>query len=180
VETKPILYVPTNDDGVATREMETGMAQPASSQAWSAQYSDLHDSCCQIHTIGGRICSAVVSVTSDIASKICSTAGQLYHTEDNLKAMARFCAFQILKILADNNFSWDSITMLRFYYSVEHSVAAAAMSRAFPEAFTELAEDNSSLRTDEAPCYNIVPVSGSGSSACTNNIITCELLASKH
>ncbi|PAN08841.1 hypothetical protein PAHAL_1G440100 [Panicum hallii] len=159
VEIKPILYVPTNDDGVATREMETGMTQPAPSQAWSAQYSDLHDSCCQIHTIDGRICSAVVSVTSDIASKICSTAGQLYHTEDNLKAMARFCAFQIVKILGDNKFSWDSITMLRFYYSVENSVAADAMSRAFSEAFTELAEDNSSLRTDESPCYNIVPVS---------------------
>jgi len=180
VEIKPILYVPTNDDEVATREMETGMTQPASSQAWNAQYSDLHDSCCQIHITGGRICSAVVSVTSDIASKICSTAGQLYHTEDNLKAMARFCAFQIVKILTDNNFSWDSITMLRFYYSVEHSVAADALSRAFSEAFTELAEDNSFLRTDEAPCYSIVPVSGSGCSACTNNIITCELLASKH
>ena len=111
MEIKPILYVPTNDDEVATREMETGMTQPASSQAWNAQYSDLHDSCCQIHITGGRICSAVVSVTSDIASKICSTAGQLYHTEDNLKAMARFCAFQIVKILMDNNFSWDSITV---------------------------------------------------------------------
>jgi len=70
--------------------------------------------------------------------------------------------------------------MLRFYYSVEHSVAADALSRAFSEAFTELAEDNSFLRTDEAPCYSSVPVSGSGCSACTNNIITCELLASKH
>ncbi|CAL4967572.1 unnamed protein product [Urochloa decumbens] len=179
VEIKPILYVPT-DDGVATNEMETGIMQPAPSQAWSAQYSGLHDSSCQIHTIGGRICSAVVSVTSDIASKICSTAVQLCNTEENLKAMARFCAFQIAKILADNNFSWGSITMLRFYYSVDHSVAADAMSCAFSEAFAELAEDNSSLRIDDAPLYNIVPVSGSGRSACTNNIITCELLASKH
>ncbi|CAN6252872.1 unnamed protein product [Urochloa humidicola] len=179
VEVKPILYIPTNDDGVATDQMETGIMQPAPSQAWSAQYSGLHDASCQIHTIGGRICSAVVSVTSDIASKICSTAGQLYHTEENLKALARFCAFQITKILGDNNFSWDSITMLRFYYSVDHSVAADSMSRAFSEAFAELAEDNSSLSTDDAPFYNIVPVSGSGRSACTNNIITCELLASK-
>jgi diphthine-ammonia ligase len=111
VEIKPILYLPTDDDGVATREMETGLTKPAPSQAWSAQYSDLHDSCCQIHTIGGRICSAVVSVTTDIATKICSTAGQLYYTEENLKAMARFFAFQITKILADNHFSWDSITV---------------------------------------------------------------------
>lgn len=111
MEIKPILYVPTNDDGVETREVETGTTQPALSQAWSAQYSGLHDSCCQIHTIRGRICSAVVSVTSAIASKICSTAGQLYHTEENLKAMARFCAYQIAKILADTNFSWDSITV---------------------------------------------------------------------
>jgi hypothetical protein len=26
-----------------------------------------------------------------------------------LKTMARFCAFQTVKILADNKFSWDSI-----------------------------------------------------------------------
>ncbi|KAF8691690.1 hypothetical protein HU200_040076 [Digitaria exilis] len=179
VEIKPILYVPTNDDGVATREVETGTTQPAPSQAWTAQYSGLHDSCCQIHTIDGRICSAVVSVTNDIASKIFSTAGQLCHTDENLKVMARFCVFQIAKILADNIFSWDCIMMLRFYYSVGHSVAADALSLAFLEAFAELAEDNNFSRIDETPVYNIVPVSGSGGSACMNDIITCELLASK-
>lgn len=181
VEIKPILYVPSNDDGVATIEVETGVPQPTLRNGWtewSAKYSELQESCCQVHTIGGRICSAVISITDDIAPKICSTAGQL-HTKDNLKAMARFCAFQAAKTLADNNFSWDSITMLRFYYSVDHSVDAAAMSQAISEALTELAEDDSSFRTDEAPFYNIVPVVGSGRSACTNDIITCELLASK-
>jgi diphthine-ammonia ligase len=111
VEIKPILYVPSNDDGVATIEMEIGVPLPTLSKAWtdlSPLYSELRDSCCQVHTIGGRICSAVVSLTDDIASKICSTAGQLYHRE-NLKTMARFCAFQTVKILADNKFSWDSI-----------------------------------------------------------------------
>jgi len=117
VEIKPILYVPSNDDGVVTIEMETGIPLPAVSKAWtdcSALYSELRDSCCQVHTIGGRICSAVVSITDDIASKICSTAGQLYHRE-NLKTMARFCAFQIAKILEDNKFSWDSITVSLSY-----------------------------------------------------------------
>jgi diphthine-ammonia ligase len=66
--------------------------------------------------------------------------------------------------------------MLRFYYSVDNnSVAADAMSRAFSEAFAELA----GVKTDESPFYNIVPVSGSGCSACTYDVITCELLASK-
>ncbi|KAJ1281554.1 hypothetical protein BS78_04G314100 [Paspalum vaginatum] len=182
VEVKPILYVPSNDDRIATSEMETVVPQPALIKGctdWSALYSELQDSCCQVHTIGGRICSAVVSLTKDIALKICSTAGKLYYTEENLKAIARFCAFQVTKILADNKFSWDSITMLRFYYSVDHSVAADAMFRAFSKAFTELMEDHSSLTTGEAPVYNIVPVAGSGRSACTADIITCELLASK-
>lgn len=118
MEIKPILYVPSNDDAVATIEMETGVPLPSLSKAWtdwSALYSELRDSCCQVHTIGGRICSAVVLITNDIASKICSTAGQLY-SRDDLKTMARFCAFQITKILADNKFSWDSITV-----SMSHS-----------------------------------------------------------
>ncbi|KAL6591376.1 hypothetical protein ACP70R_049879 [Stipagrostis hirtigluma subsp. patula] len=111
VEIKPILYVPTDDDGGATREMETEVPQPALSKAWSEQYSDLHDSCCQIHIIRTKICSAVVSITSDIASKICSTAQELYNREEHLKAIARFCVFQLTKTMVDNEFSWDSITV---------------------------------------------------------------------
>lgn len=69
--------------------------------------------------------------------------------------------------------------MLRFYYSVKHAVAADAMSRAFSEAFAELAGADGSLRTDGAPVFNLVPVSGSGRSASMDDVITCELLASK-
>ncbi|KAL5212471.1 hypothetical protein ABZP36_023318 [Zizania latifolia] len=180
VEIKPVLYVPTNDDGVATRELEARGSWTASSEAfsgWSPQYSDLNDSCCQVHTIGGRICSAVISITDDIALKICSTE-QLYHSEEHMKALARFCAFKLTKILIDNDFSWDTITMLRFYYSVEHSVAADVMSRVFSETFAEL-ECGGSGRTDGVPIFNIVPVSASGCSASMNDIISCELLASK-
>ncbi|GJM87298.1 hypothetical protein PR202_ga03238 [Eleusine coracana subsp. coracana] len=72
---------------------------------------------------------------------------------------------QLAKILLGNQFSWDSVTMLRFYYSVEHPLAADTLSRAFSEAFTELAEADCSLRIDEFPFYSIVPVSGSGRSA---------------
>lgn len=185
VEIKPILYVPspTNDDGVPTREQEAGRSLPASSEAfsaWSAQYSDLDDSCCQVHTIGGKICSAVVSVTNDIALKICSTTEQLYHSEEHLKALARFCAFQLAKILIDNGFSWDNLTMLRFYYSVEHPVTADVMSRVFSEAFAELEEGGvGSCTPDGVPIFNIVPVSASGCFTSLSDIISCELLASK-
>lgn len=182
VEIKPTLYVPTNDDddGDAMRELDTGGSHPASSKVpseWSARYSGLHDSCCLIHTVAGRICSAVVSITNDIASKICSRTEHL--SDEHLKALAKFCAFQLAKILIDNGFCWDNVTMLRFYYSVEHPVAADVMSRAFSEVFTELGEADSSCRTDGVPIFNMVPVSGSGCSASMNNIITCELLASK-
>lgn len=180
VEVKPILYVPSTDDWVAAEETETGVPLPAPSKTWTdctAPYSALRDSCCQVHTTGGRICSAVVSITDDIASKICSAAGQLHHGEENLKIMARFCAFQIAKTLADNRFSWDSVTMLRLYYSVDLAVAADAVSGAFSEALAELAQDNPSMRTD-VPFYNVVPVAGAGRSACANDIMACELLAS--
>uniref|UniRef100_A0A0D9VMG2 Diphthine--ammonia ligase n=1 Tax=Leersia perrieri TaxID=77586 RepID=A0A0D9VMG2_9ORYZ len=183
VEIKPVLYVPTNDGVVATRELEAGGSWQASSKAfsaWGAQYSDLDDSFCQVHTIGGKICSAVVSVTNAIASKICSTTEQRYYLEEHLKALARFCAFQLAKILIDNGFSWDNLTMLRFYYSIEHSVTMDVMSRAFSEAFAELEEGGvGSCTTNGPPIFNIVPVSASGCSTSMSDIISCELLASK-
>jgi hypothetical protein len=35
------------------------------------------------------------------------------------------------------------------------------------------------LRTDGLPIFNVIPVSRSGRSASMNDIVTCELLASK-
>jgi diphthine-ammonia ligase len=122
VEIKPTLYVPADngysdddDDVDITSKTETGGPKLASSKVlseWSARYSDLHDSCCLVHTVAGKICSAVVSITNDIASKICSSTEQLHQSEEHLKAIARFCVFQIAKILIDNGFTWDSITVI--------------------------------------------------------------------
>uniref|UniRef100_A0ACD5Z9R9 Uncharacterized protein n=1 Tax=Avena sativa TaxID=4498 RepID=A0ACD5Z9R9_AVESA len=188
VEIKPTLYVPADDngygddDGDITSVVEAGGLKPASSKVlseWGAQYSDLQDACCLIHTVAGKICSAVVSITSDVASRICSCTEQVHRSEEHLKTIARFCAFQLAKILIDNGFTWGNVTMLRFYYSVEHSVAADVMSRVFSEAFTELGEADGSLRTDGAPVFNVIPVSRSGRSASMDDIVTCELLASK-
>jgi diphthine-ammonia ligase len=122
VEIKPTLYVPADngysdddDDLDITSEPETGGPKLASSKVlseWSARYSDLHDSCCLVHTVAGKICSAVVSITNEIASRICSSTEQLHQSEENLKAIARFCVFQIAKILIDNSFTWDNITVI--------------------------------------------------------------------
>lgn len=165
-----------------TSEVQTGGSKPASSKVlseWSAQYSDLPDSCCLTHIVAGKICSAVVSITNETASRICSSTEQLHHSEEHLKAIARFCVFQLAKVLIDKGFTWDDVKMLRFYYSVEHSVAADAMSRVFSEAFAELAKADGPLRTDGAPVFNVIPVSRSGRSASMDDIVTCELLASK-
>ena len=188
MEIKPTLYVPTDDydgdddDGDITKELETGGSKPSSSKVpseWSAQYSGLHDSCCLINAVAGKICSALVSVTNDIASKICSSTEQLHPSKEHLKAIARFCAFQLAKTLTDTGFTWDDVTMLRFYYLAKHAAAADAISRAFSEAFTELGGADGSLRTAGAPVFNLIPVSGSGRSASMDDVITCELLASK-
>jgi diphthine-ammonia ligase len=121
VEIKPTLYVPADDgygddddDGDITRELDTGVSKPASNKVlseWSTKYSGVRDSCCLIHTVAGKICSAVVSITNDIASKICSTTEHIHHSEEHLKAIARFCAFQLAKILIDNGFTWDNVTV---------------------------------------------------------------------
>uniref|UniRef100_A0A453Q033 Uncharacterized protein n=1 Tax=Aegilops tauschii subsp. strangulata TaxID=200361 RepID=A0A453Q033_AEGTS len=131
------------------------------------------------HRAKSQICSAVVSVTNDIASKICPSTEHLHPSKEHLKAIARFCAFQLAKTLTDNSFTWDDVTMLRFYYSVERAVAADVVSRAFSEAFAELGAADGSLRIDGAPVFNLIPVSGSGRSASMDDVVTCELLASK-
>ena len=122
VEIKPTLYVPTDnndydddDDADIPSELETGVSKSALSKVmseWSARYSDLHDSCCLIHTVAGKICSAVVSITTDAASKICSSTEQPHHSEGHLKAIAKFCAFQLTKILMDSGFTWDDVTVI--------------------------------------------------------------------
>lgn len=53
------------------------------------------------------------------------------------------------------------------------------MDCVFSEAFSDLAQVDESIKFGNEPLFNLVPVVGSGQSASTDDLITCELLASK-
>lgn len=116
MEVKPVLHIPGNG-----YEIETGIAQPPRQEIanrWRFEYSKWHDSCCQIRAIGGKICSVVVSVTNDVAAKICSESNQKlgnfwFNTEKHVKEIAMFSVFLLDKILLENEFLWGEL-MVRF------------------------------------------------------------------
>ncbi|XP_008810325.1 diphthine--ammonia ligase isoform X2 [Phoenix dactylifera] len=183
VEVKPVLHIPGNG-----YEIETGIAQPPRQEIankWRFEYSEWHDSCCQIHTISGKICSAVVSVTNDVAAKVCSKSdeklGNFWHhnTEKHVKEIAMFSVFLLDKILLENEFLWGDLTNLRFYYATNIPIATEVLADIFSGVFTEFAEVNKCIDISKEPIFNLVPVIGSGRSACTDNIISCELFALK-
>ncbi|XP_072967523.1 diphthine--ammonia ligase isoform X1 [Typha angustifolia] len=183
IEVKPILYIPDNINGeVQSRESQLAFKERANS--WSSDYPELHGLCCQIHVVSGKICAALVSITDDVAEKICSktdpnVASFLYGTENHIKVITMYCIVVLDKILVDNNFLWEELTNLRIYYRTGLSVCAEIMSLRFAEAFSELAKVNKCLQMGAKPVFNLVPVLGSGRSASMEDIITCELFASK-
>ncbi|OAY80240.1 Diphthine--ammonia ligase [Ananas comosus] len=174
VEIKPVLYVPENaEDEVQIRE-----SRPASKIS-----KQLNDSALQVYAISGKICTVLVSVTNDFVKKSCSEtdvkSGNWHRSERNLQTMATFCVVFLNKILSENDFSWGDLINLRFYCTTNLFGSADTLDKIFTEAFAELSLVNNCIKIGEIPRYNLVPVLGSGRSASMDDIITCELFASK-
>lgn len=68
---------------------------------------------------------------------------------------------------------------LRFYFTTKLCFAADVLSLIFSEAFNEVAKINDNIMIGEKPIFNLIPVLGSGRCALVNDLITCELFASK-
>lgn len=69
---------------------------------------------------------------------------------------------------------------LRFYFPTSLGLPVEVLSLMLNNAFNELAEMDQRLIIGEEPIFNLVPVLGAGSSATSmDNILTCELFASK-
>lgn len=104
MEVKPLLCSGENEatpTGVTKQNLGTKQAY------WGFQYENWHDSCLQKCIISGRICVAVISVTQEIAAKICSLCKS--SSENEVVSMAKFCIYLLDGILLENDFSWDDI-----------------------------------------------------------------------
>lgn len=97
---------------------------------WGFQHESWHNSCLQKCIISGRICAAVISVTQEIAAKICSQTTNTAYDESQCKAnnenqvvrMAEFCIYLLDKVLLENDFSWDDILVSFLFHCTHFSV----------------------------------------------------------
>ncbi|KAL9163993.1 hypothetical protein ABFS82_06G077900 [Erythranthe guttata] len=186
VEVKPLLYsgesieTPT---GVTKEDLLTKQAY------WGFQHESWHNSCLQKCIISGRICSAAVSVTHEISTKICSQTTEPAsndsqcndNTEKQVATTAEFCIYLLDKVLLENDFSWDDVMNLRIYYTSSAKTNHGTLLKIFTTIFDELCERSGRIDSDKGPNFNLVPVLGAGTSASSmdNNILTCELFARK-
>lgn len=85
---------------------------------WGFQRESWHNVCLQKCSVAGRICAAVISITQDIAAKICfqTTSSPAYNaseckanTQKQIVRIAEFCIFLLDKVLLENGLSWDDI-----------------------------------------------------------------------
>ncbi|XP_058101566.1 diphthine--ammonia ligase isoform X2 [Magnolia sinica] len=184
VEVKPVLYVPQDKETVTEAEEW----KPDCSKilnCWGFEHSTWHDSCCQKSIIHGKICSIVVSVTNESAAMICSETGQnladcrYFGTDKHMKRIARFCIYLLNKVLMDSDFSWSYLTNLRIYFTTSLCWTVDVLLGTFTEAFDECTEISRQFEMGKEHIFNLVPVLGSGRCASINDLITCELFASK-
>ncbi|XP_052211027.1 diphthine--ammonia ligase [Diospyros lotus] len=184
VEVKPVLYAADTESKIEILKQEL-CGEPVQTY-WSFPHEHWHDFCLQRCVIRGKMCAATISITDELAVKICSeTTGANqdnrilnFSTERNMDRIARFCIFLIDKLLSENHFSWADITNLRFYYPTNLHVTHEFLSFIFINVFNQFAEATQRIQISKEPIFNLVPVLGAGrSSTSMDDIITCELFA---
>ncbi|XP_057778720.1 diphthine--ammonia ligase [Salvia miltiorrhiza] len=185
VEVKPLLYSGENMEtptSVTKQDLCTKQAY------WGFEHESWHNGCLQKCIVGSRICAAAISITQEIAAKICSqTTSPAYneseckaHTQKKIVRIAEFCIYLLNEVLLENDLSWDDILNLRIYFSTSPETSHAALSTIFTNAFTEFAEMSRRIESGTEPFFTLVPILAAGTSATAmDNILTCELFARK-
>ncbi|MQM02160.1 hypothetical protein Taro_034922 [Colocasia esculenta] len=184
VEVKPVLHI---------SEAREAMFQDSAPEScstkiplhWDFEPPNLHDFCCQKYIVHQKICAVVVSITYDVATQICSgidkkpSDSKYCIPREYMERISRFCIYHLNRTLLENNFSWSDLINLRFYFSTGLCMTADALGSIFHQIFSELAGASSSIEMASEPVFNLIPVMGSGRSAAMEDLITCELFASK-
>lgn len=192
VEVKPILFV---EDNVETVDIETDHVMPDRSSEvatcyWNFQYEHWHDLCLQKCIVHRKICAIILSITDGVAVRICADestsanedalGSRSFFAEGQMMKIARFCLYQLDKILLQNCFAWDDVLNLRLYFPTSLHMSHECLSLIFTNVFKEFAEMSQRLKFCEVPIFNLIPVVGAGRSATSiDDIITCELFARK-
>lgn len=186
VEIKPILFAP--EDIEATNETTQDLSCTRTPRSWGFQQANWHAHCIKKCVVGGELCAVILSITSELAMKICSDSlvaeqskgdHRNFFREGQMREVSRFCIYLLDKVIMENGFSWDDTMYLRLYFPTNLPVPLESLSLMFTIAFAELASMDQTFKTGHEPIFNLVPVVGAGSCATIDDIITCEILARK-
>ncbi|XP_004493205.1 diphthine--ammonia ligase isoform X2 [Cicer arietinum] len=188
VEVKPIVYV---EDG-ADIEIATITERSSSKTScyWGFKQESWHDDCIQKCVIPGKICAIILSITSELAAKICYNSMPADYGNNNaqhiipkaqMEQLSKFCIYLLDKVITDNDFAWEDVMSLRFYVPVSLQMSVELLQPMFSNALIELSEmSQRKVKNFEEPIFNIVPVVGAGRAASSmDDVVTCELLARK-
>lgn len=115
MEVKPILYV--EEDTGETIETMSERSCLNRQQNWGFEQEGWHDSYIQKCVVHGKICAAILSITSELAMKICSDSlptdyindGQFLLSLVHMEKLSKFSIYQLDKVLTDNAFAWEDI-----------------------------------------------------------------------
>ncbi|XP_059291304.1 diphthine--ammonia ligase isoform X2 [Lycium ferocissimum] len=186
VEVKPMFYT---GEYLSAPSDHAKQYQSTGQGYWGLGYETWHDICLQKSVVYGKICTAILSVTEELAAKICSLTNVAWHADVKSKSLveeeqvimiARFCIYRLDKVLLENDFSWDDVMNLRLYFASSLNIPHGTLSQIFSDVFNEFAQMSRRIKVDAEPILNIVPVLGAGRSLSTlDDIFTCELIASK-
>ncbi|XP_024968616.1 diphthine--ammonia ligase isoform X2 [Cynara cardunculus var. scolymus] len=190
VEVKPILFVEHDRESVeiVNNQVMSDLKYNVNQFDSCFQPEIWHDECLQKCLVHGRICAVILSITTEIAKKICSdkfisaNADDLLiiTAEEKMERAAKFCVYRLDKVLLQNFFSWDDVTNLRIYLSTSSGISHETLSVIFKTTFDEFAKTTKTMTIRKEPIFNVVPVIGVGSSAASmDDIVTCELFATK-
>ncbi|CAA6667132.1 unnamed protein product [Spirodela intermedia] len=185
VEVKPVLHIPEDREAMI---QDSGLEASATGipENWDFEHSSWHDSCCQKWIISGKICAVTISITKDLVLQICSgldetpESSQLSIPKKCIERTSRFCFYLLSRTVLENQFSWGDLMSLRFYFSTALCINAEELELIFSQALSELtgaSSKNSEML--EEPIFNLIPVLSSGGSASMDDLLTCELFASK-
>ncbi|XP_059665726.1 diphthine--ammonia ligase isoform X2 [Cornus florida] len=188
VEVKPTLYA-AEDTETANDHVVPDLSCKVACGYWGFQHELWHDICFQKCIVHGKICAIILSITDELAVKICSESAstnqvdgdrRTFLTEGKMKKIARFSIYLLDKILLESYFTWDDTMNLRLYYPTSLEMSHETLSVMFSNVFNEFAEMSGRVKSSKEPIFNLVPVLGAGRSATSmDDIITCELFARK-
>lgn len=113
-------------------DVSSGVSLKVTQNYWGFQNNEWDNCCIQDCIVPEKICAVILSITDELAVKICSgsatgaihdaVAQQCCISLQQMELIARFCLYRLDTSLLMNYFSWDDVMVCTFALSFCESV----------------------------------------------------------